>query len=161
MTHSGCYIAGQAMRSSVVGWRWSASSIAAPYIIVLYHQQSSLLFVHTTTGWNLNKMSADKTVTSEELHTPTNTPAEVRSHLAPGVELTDAQAFQVGVVLDIFQGKGTQSKIDDAFTEDAVYEDKFADCKNREEIGASHKHLSAPACIGPADIVLHQHRAGF
>jgi hypothetical protein len=78
-----------------------------------------------------------KTVTSEELHKPTNTPSDVRSHLAQGVKLTDAQAYHVGVVIDFFQGKGTQSKLEDAFAEDAVYEDKFADCRNRDEIGAS------------------------
>ena len=93
-------------------------------------------------------MSAERTVTAEELHTPTNTPSDVRSHLAPGVSLTDAQAFQVGVVIDIFQGKGTQSKLNDAFTEDAVYEDKFADCRNRDEIGTSGEMCSRTGTTG-------------
>ena len=80
---------------------------------------------------------SDKQVTATELHTPTNSIVEVKQHLAPGVDLTDRQAYHVGVVLDIFQAKGTASKLNDAFSEDAVYVDKFAECKNREEIGMS------------------------
>lgn len=72
-------------------------------------------------------------VSSEELHAPTNTRSDL--NLAPEIQLTDLQAYHVGVVFDLFQGKGTRGKLVDAFSEDAVYEDLFASCKNREEVG--------------------------
>lgn len=57
-------------------------------------------------------------------------------NLAPGLTaLTEIQRKHVGVVLDLFQAKGTMAKLNDWFIDDAVYEDLFATCKNREEIG--------------------------
>ncbi|KAL7423502.1 hypothetical protein Q5752_001082 [Cryptotrichosporon argae] len=54
--------------------------------------------------------------------------------LAPGVTLTPLQIKHVGVVLDLFQGKGTRAKIWDNFVPKAVYEDPFASCGDREEL---------------------------
>lgn len=56
-------------------------------------------------------------------------------NFAPKLSPTDIQRKHIGVVLDLFQAKGTMAKLDDWFTVDAVYEDLFATCKNREEIG--------------------------
>lgn len=72
-------------------------------------------------------------VTASDLHDPVNNRSTL--NISPGISLTDLQAYHVGVVLDIFQGKGTRGKLVDAFSEDAVYEDLFATCKNREEVG--------------------------
>jgi hypothetical protein len=63
-------------------------------------------------------------------------------HLAPGVTLTDLQRYHVALVLDLFAAKGTRSKLDDNFSEDAVYEDLFASAKNREEVGGQLLHLT-------------------
>jgi hypothetical protein len=72
-----------------------------------------------------------QSISSTELHTIQNT----QINTAPGITLTDLQKRHVGLVLDIFQAKGTMSKLQDGFTDDAVYEDHFATCKNREEVG--------------------------
>ena len=45
--------------------------------------------------------------------------------------LSDVQRKHVAVVLDLFQAKGTTAKIEDNFTEDAVYQDLFTACKDR------------------------------
>ncbi|RSH81419.1 hypothetical protein EHS25_006951 [Saitozyma podzolica] len=63
-------------------------------------------------------------------------------HLAPGVTLTDLQRYHVALVLDLFAAKGTRSKLDDNFSEDAVHEDLFASAKNREEVGGQLLHLT-------------------
>ncbi|GFZ49372.1 hypothetical protein JCM24511_07492 [Saitozyma sp. JCM 24511] len=63
-------------------------------------------------------------------------------HLAPGVTLTDLQRYHVAIVLDLFAAKGTLSKLDDNFSEDAVYEDLFASANNREEVGGQLLHLT-------------------
>jgi len=74
-------------------------------------------------------------VTAAELHTPANDPASI--NISPGVSLSDAQRRQVAVVLDLFQATGTMAKIEDNLTENAVYEDLFASCKDRKEVGDS------------------------
>lgn len=72
-------------------------------------------------------------VSATDLHTLVNDPSTIQS--APGVSLTDLQKKHVAVVLDMFQAKGTMAKLTDNFTDDAVYEDLFATCKNRTEVG--------------------------
>ncbi|KAF7977459.1 hypothetical protein HWV62_3641 [Athelia sp. TMB] len=77
-------------------------------------------------------------VSSQELHTIQNEPTNIPS----SVTLSDLQKRHVGLVLDLFQAKGTMAKIEDGFTEDAVYEDMFATCKDRKELGMSRTWLS-------------------
>lgn len=74
-------------------------------------------------------------VTQEELHKPSNDPSTL--NIAPGVNLTDVQRKHVAVVLDLFQGKGSMSKINDNFSPDGVYEDEFAKAGGIEEVGES------------------------
>ena len=82
-------------------------------------------------------MSKDP-VTTSDLYTPTNSPQELRSlKTRDGQSLSERQAKHLAIVLDLFQAKGTMAKMNDNFTEDAVYEDLFASCKNRDEIGES------------------------
>ncbi|ODN81530.1 hypothetical protein L202_01950 [Cryptococcus amylolentus CBS 6039] len=78
-------------------------------------------------------------VTASSLHSFTNDPSTLI--LSPGVQPTDLQRQHIGVVLDLFQAKGTKAKLDDNFTKDAVYEDLFASCKTREEVGGQLLHL--------------------
>ncbi|CAD6567863.1 MAG: hypothetical protein TREMPRED_004033 [Tremellales sp. Tagirdzhanova-0007] len=78
-------------------------------------------------------------VTASELHTIDNDPSTLA--IAQGVKLSDAQRKHVAVVLDLFQAKGTMAKLDDNFTENAVYEDLFASAKNREEVAGQLLHL--------------------
>lgn len=88
-------------------------------------------------------MSKDKEpVTTSDLHTPSNNPSDLQSTLKTpdGTSLSDRQAKHLAIVLDLFQAKGTMAKMNDNFTEDAVYEDLFASCKNRDEVGMS-SHL--------------------
>ncbi len=44
------------------------------------------------------------------------------AELATGVQLTDLQKRQVAITLDMFGAKGTLGKLNDNFSEDAVYE---------------------------------------
>jgi hypothetical protein len=78
-------------------------------------------------------------VTNSDLHTPTNSPSHLQTtYKTPdGTSLSDRQAQHLAIVLDLFQAKGTMAKMNDNFTNDAVYEDLFASCKNRDEIGTS------------------------
>ena len=93
-------------------------------------------------------------VTASELHTIDNDPSTLA--IAQGVKLSDAQRKHVAVVLDLFQAKGTMAKLDDNFTENAVYEDLFASAKNREEVGelisfqAPYSPLQTCHCAGPS-----------
>jgi hypothetical protein len=54
---------------------------------------------------------------------------------APSITLDPLQKQQVGLVLDLFQAKGTMEKIDRWLTEDVVYEDLFATTLGREQVG--------------------------
>jgi hypothetical protein len=83
--------------------------------------------------------STKEPVTTSDLHTPSNSPSHLQEtlHTPDGRSLTDLQARHLAIVLDLFQAKGTMAKINDNFTEDAVYEDLFATCKNRDEVGMS------------------------
>ena len=89
-------------------------------------------------------------VTSAELHETNNDPSSLK--IASGVKLSSIQRKHVAVVLDLFQAKGTMAKIKDTFSVNAVYEDLFASCKNRDELGtfspffpfSSSTHLSDP-----------------
>lgn len=65
----------------------------------------------------------------------TNLPETI--NVAPSIQLSSLQKKQVGVVLDLFQAKGTMAKLEDWLTEDAVYEDLFATTKGRKEVGKS------------------------
>jgi hypothetical protein len=78
-------------------------------------------------------------VTTSDLYTPTNSPSELQNTLKTpnGQSLSERQAKHLAIVLDLFQAKGTMAKMNDNFTPDAVYEDLFASCKNRDEIGES------------------------
>lgn len=78
-------------------------------------------------------------VTATELHTPSNSPSHLRSTLtsADGSRLSERQARHLAIVLDLFQAKGTMAKVKDNFVEEAVYEDLFATCSNRDEVGQS------------------------
>lgn len=78
-------------------------------------------------------------VTTSDLQTPVNVPSDLQQSLATpdGSKLSERQAKHLAIVLDLFQAKGTMAKMNDNFTEDAVYEDLFASCKNRDEIGMS------------------------
>jgi hypothetical protein len=77
-------------------------------------------------------------VTTSDLYTPTNSPHDLQSlKTRDGQTLSERQAKHLAIVLDLFQAKGTMAKMNDNFTEDAVYEDLFASCKNRDEIGES------------------------
>lgn len=85
-----------------------------------------------------NMPSSDNaSVSATELHTPSNSPADLQSTLSTpvGTRLTDRQAQHLAIVLDLFQAKGTMAKLTDNFVEDAVYEDLFATCANRDEVG--------------------------
>jgi hypothetical protein len=79
-------------------------------------------------------------VTSSDLHDPSNSPSHLQSTFktSDGSSLSDRQAKHLAIVLDLFQAKGTMAKLNDNFTKDAVYEDLFATCKNREEVGTSY-----------------------
>lgn len=68
-----------------------------------------------------------------DLHTLSNAPSDLS--IANDVTLTDIQKQHMCLVLDLFQAKGTMAKIEDGLIEDAVYEDLFASCKNRKEVG--------------------------
>jgi hypothetical protein len=78
-------------------------------------------------------------VTTSDLHRPYNSPSDLQSTLKTRDEqsLSERQAKHLAIVLDLFQAKGTMGKMNDNFTEDAVYEDLFATCKNRDEVGMS------------------------
>jgi hypothetical protein len=84
-------------------------------------------------------------VTKSDLHEPSNSPSSLQA-LKPtdgsSTSLSDRQARHFAIVLDLFQAKGTMAKIKDNFTENAVYEDLFATCKNRDEVGTSFLHVS-------------------
>ncbi|ORY35397.1 hypothetical protein BCR39DRAFT_585037 [Naematelia encephala] len=82
---------------------------------------------------------ADSKVTSTELHSSANDPSTL--NFAPGLSPTDLQRRHAAIVLDMFQAKGTMAKLRDNFSEDAVYEDLFASCKTREEVGGQLLHL--------------------
>jgi hypothetical protein len=70
--------------------------------------------------------------TSPSIHEIINTQINV----APGCqEPTSTQKQQVGVVLDLFQAKGTMAKLKDWLSDDAVYEDLFATTQGRDEVG--------------------------
>lgn len=73
--------------------------------------------------------------TTAELHTLSNTPSELS--IVDGVTLSESQKQHVCLILDMFQAKGTMAKIEDGLIEEAVYEDMFASCKNRKEVGES------------------------
>jgi hypothetical protein len=49
--------------------------------------------------------------------------------------LDERQARYAAIVIDFFQARGTMAKMNDYFVDDAIYEDLFATCKNREEVG--------------------------
>ena len=69
---------------------------------------------------------------SSSIHEITNTQITV----SPGCpEPTSTQKQQIGVVLDLFQAKGTMAKLKDWLSDDAVYEDLFATCEGRDEVG--------------------------
>jgi len=69
---------------------------------------------------------------SSSIHEITNTQINV----SPGCqEPTSTQKQQIGVVLDLFQAKGTMAKLKDWLSDDAVYEDLFATCEGRDEVG--------------------------
>lgn len=100
----------------------------------------------TTTDPSLVSQSGEMTssnpqaqVSASDLHTPSNSPSELRQSLSTpsGERLTERQATHLAVVLDMFQAKGTMAKMNDYFVDDAVYEDLFATCKNRDEVGES------------------------
>lgn len=80
-------------------------------------------------------------VTQEELHTLSNDPSTL--NIASGVELTETQRRHVAVVLDLFQGKGSMSKIKDNFSEEGVYEDEFAKSGGIKEVGESFRFAPA------------------
>lgn len=75
-------------------------------------------------------------------------------HTAPGVTLTDTQRYHVGLVLDLFQAKGTTTKLTQGFTEDAVYEDAFATAKNREEVAG--QLLGLPVVCKSSETIRHE-----
>jgi len=90
-------------------------------------------------------MTNKEPVTTSDLYSPTNSPSDLQSTLKTpdGQTLSERQAKHLAIVLDLFQAKGTMAKMNDNFTEDAVYEDLFASCKNRDEIGESPIYRSA------------------
>jgi len=90
------------------------------------------------------------TVTPPDIHAVHNTAL----NLAPGVSLTALQRRHVGVVLDLFQARGTMAKLVDNLTEDAVYEDLFATCKNRTEVAG--QFLGLPLVTKSSQTVFHQ-----
>ncbi len=72
-------------------------------------------------------------ISSQELHTPSNDPNHL--DVAPGVQLSQNQRTKVAIIIDLFQGKGSMSKLKDAFAEDGVYEDEFAISGGIEQVG--------------------------
>jgi len=88
---------------------------------------------------------------------------------SPGVQLTDLQKLHVGIVLDLFQAKPSHYKLD-MFAEDGIYEDVFATCKGRREIGGQffglpvvtkesvteHHEVTKVNSDGQMDVELHQ-----
>jgi hypothetical protein len=83
-------------------------------------------------------------VTPSDLHEPSNSPSVLQATLSTpnGDRLTERQATHLAIVLDLFQAKGTMAKMNVYFTEHAVYEDLFASCKNRDEVGESLRSIS-------------------
>lgn len=75
-------------------------------------------------------------------------------HTAAGITLTETQRYHVGLVLDLFQAKGTMTKLTQGFTEDAVYEDAFATAKNREEVAG--QLLGLPVVCKSSDTIRHE-----
>lgn len=88
----------------------------------------------------------EPSVSAQDVHTPSNDPATL--NLAPGVHLTDLQRTHVAIVLDLWQRGGTMGKLTDNFAEDVMYEDHFAYCHNREELGPSSSFVSLPNEMG-------------
>jgi hypothetical protein len=78
---------------------------------------------------------SDYPPSNPSIHDITNLPETI--NVAPSIQLSPLQKKQVGVVLDLFQAKGTMAKLEDWLTEDAVYEDLFATTKGRKEVGES------------------------
>ncbi|KAK8854908.1 hypothetical protein IAR55_003647 [Kwoniella newhampshirensis] len=79
----------------------------------------------------------------------------------PSLPLTDLHRQHVALVLDLFQGHGTMTKIENGFVEDAVYEDPVAYAKNRMEVAgqllhiptvtsSTHTHLAKIASLTPS-----------
>lgn len=88
-------------------------------------------------------------VSSASLHEIQNTALDI----APGINLTDLQKRHIGLVLEMFQAKGTIAKIDDGFTEVAVYEDLFATAQNRREVAG--QFLGLPIVTKSSTTVSH------
>lgn len=93
--------------------------------------------IHSSHKFESHPYSNDRTkmsyppTPSSDIHKIVNTDL----NLAPSVQLTDTQRSHVGIVLDLFQAKGTMAKLEDWLSDDAVYEDFFATCKGRVEVG--------------------------
>jgi hypothetical protein len=83
-------------------------------------------------------MSTAADLSQEALHQPATDARSLLALTTPdGKRLNELQAKHVAVVLDMFQAKGTMGKLNDNFTENSIYEDLFATCKDRHEIGRS------------------------
>ncbi|WVW85774.1 hypothetical protein I302_107812 [Kwoniella bestiolae CBS 10118] len=59
----------------------------------------------------------------------------------PSLILEKRHLDHAALVLDIFQGKGTMTKIVEGFAEDSCYEDPVAYAKNREEVAGQLLHI--------------------
>lgn len=60
--------------------------------------------------------------------------------------MNERQAEYAAIVIDFFQARGTMAKMNEYFVEDAIYEDLFATCKNRIEVGES-ANVAIWACL--------------
>ncbi|WWC93644.1 hypothetical protein V866_000479 [Kwoniella sp. B9012] len=84
-------------------------------------------------------MSNQQQVSASSLSTLSNDPSSLSCE--PSLKLEKRQLDHAALVLDIFQGKGTMTKIVEGFTEDSCYEDPVAYAKNREEVAGQLLHI--------------------
>merc|ERR1712232_532913 len=80
----------------------------------------------------IHPLTMSSSVTQQELHQPANDPAAL--NVAPGVDLSPSQRRHVAVIIDLFQGKGSMSKVRDNFAPQGVYEDEFAKAGGIDQI---------------------------
>ncbi|WWC63159.1 uncharacterized protein I303_105759 [Kwoniella dejecticola CBS 10117] len=91
-----------------------------------------------TTPPNSNNNNRDGVSASSlgELH---NDPSQLVYD--PSLNLSERHLRHAALVLDIFQGKGTMTKINDNFTEDSIYEDPVAIGRDRHEVAGQLLHI--------------------
>ncbi|WWC71692.1 uncharacterized protein I206_105650 [Kwoniella pini CBS 10737] len=84
--------------------------------------------------------SQSNTVSASSLGELHNDPSKLSYD--PTLKLSKRHLEHAALVLDIFQGKGTMTKINNGFTEDSIYEDPVAIGHDRQEVAGQLLHIS-------------------